>query len=68
VATIVAKDQRPALAPPGLPAADTLDQVFDAYGQHLQPMTSTATFAAPQVIREGWLRLSPEPEPETAGG
>ncbi|MFD2719556.1 hypothetical protein ACFST9_12580 [Hymenobacter monticola] len=65
VATIVPKDQRPA-ASPGLPAADTLNQVFDAYGQHLQPMTSTATFAAPQVIREGWLRLSPVPEPAEA--
>jgi len=69
VATIVDKDQRPNPARPGLPANDILtsvNQVFDAYGQHLQPMTSTATFAAPQVIREGWLRLSPEPEPAEA--
>jgi hypothetical protein len=66
VATIVAKDQRPTTLPATTLPADTLaqvEQVFDAYGQHLQPMTSTATFAAPQVIREGWLRLSPEPEP-----
>ncbi|RTQ50301.1 hypothetical protein EJV47_11800 [Hymenobacter gummosus] len=71
VAAIVPKDQRPKIvAPDPLAAvAESVDQVFDAYGQRLQPMSTTATFAAPQVIREGWLRLSPEPAPapEPAG-
>jgi hypothetical protein len=62
VAFIVARDQRPPLAlAPELLA--NLDRVLDAYAQYLQPLDTTAAFAGPQLLREGWLKLQSSPEP-----
>jgi hypothetical protein len=42
-----------------------LDNFFDTYGKRIEPFDWHATFGAPQVIREGWLRLGKKEEFET---
>ncbi len=58
-AEVISKDRRGAQQLPGAYASltRTLDRLIDVYQTGLLPTSTKATFAAPQTIREGWLKL-----------
>ncbi|MBB3190619.1 hypothetical protein [Halomonas cerina] len=62
-ARVVPKDQRPDQPPAGLSPTLLADveRVFDTYSLSIGAAVSTAAFSAPQAIREGWLKLGPDP-------
>ncbi len=57
-AEVVAKDERPPLTGNLTGLDSTIEEIFDLYKVSIEPVTTQATFASPQAIREGWLVLS----------
>ncbi|EAY28286.1 hypothetical protein [Microscilla marina] len=64
-ADIVPKDQRPKDSHLVSPLNEDTDQIEDVLAQgHIVPPETKAAFRGGQTIKEGWLRLSPNPKEE----
>jgi hypothetical protein len=61
-ACIMPKDRRGSLPDDLRGSENAIQSIFDLYQERIEPASPEAVFSGPQVIREGWLKLSKAPE------